>query len=99
MFATIRQHIRQFTARRSGTRFQARFRNRLPERNRWNMFFKIALAIALIPIGIVLLFLPGPGMVFLIFAALLIAGESLLAARALDRADLAITRLWARLRR
>ncbi len=99
MFETLKRHAREFIERRSGTRFQARFRNRSPERNRWHVIFTIALAVALIPIGFALLFLPGPGMAFLIFAALLIAGESLLAARALDRADLALTRLWSRLRR
>lgn len=99
MFDNLKRHVREFVQKRSGTRFQARFRNRSPERNRWHVIFTVALAVALIPIGIVLLFLPGPGMALLILAALLIAGESLLAARALDRADLALTRLWSRLRR
>ena len=99
MFETLKRHARDFTERRSGTRFQTRFRNRSPERKRWHVIFTVALAFALIPIGILLLFLPGPGIAFLIVAALLIAGESLLAARALDRADLALTRLWSRLRR
>ena len=40
-----------------------------------------------------------PIIYILIFVAVLIAGESLLAARALDRVDLALTRLWSRLRR
>ena len=99
MFESLKRHARDFGERRSGTRFQARFRNRSPERNRWHVIFTVALGVALIPIGFVLLFLPGPGMAFLIVAALLIAGESLLAARALDRADLTLTRLWSRLRR
>lgn len=99
MFETLKRNARDFAQTRSGTRFQTRFRNRSPKRNRWHVMFTVAVAIVLIPIGILLLFLPGPGMVFLLFAALLIAGESLLAARALDRADLALTRLWSRLRR
>ncbi|MFZ2236968.1 MAG: hypothetical protein WBP11_08990 [Dokdonella sp.] len=99
MFETLKRHVREFVGRRSGTRFQTRFRNRSPERNRWHMIFTITLAVTLIPIGLVMLILPGPGMALLIVAALLIAGESLLAARALDRVDLALTRLWTRLRR
>ena len=99
MFETLKRQAHDFTKQRSGTRFQTRFRSRPPERNRWHVMFTIALAGVLILIGFVLLFLPGPGIAFLIFAALLIAGESLLAARALDRADLALTRLWSRLRR
>lgn len=59
----------------------------------------LALALVLIPIGVVLLFLPGPGMAFLILAAILVAGESLLAARALDRLDLTLSRWWRRIRR
>ena len=99
MFENLKLHVREFIQRRSGTRFQARFRSRSPERNRWHVLFTVALAITLIPIGFLMLFLPGPGMALLVFAALLIAGESLLAARAFDRADLALTRLWSRLRR
>ena len=99
MFNRLRRHTREFVARRSGTRFRARFHNRSPGRTRWHVIFTVTMAIALIPIGLVMLFLPGPGMALLIFVAVLIAGESLLAARALDRVDLALTRLWSRLRR
>ncbi len=99
MFNLLRSHTRDFLARRSGTRFRTRFRNRSPTRKRWHVVFTIAMAIALIPIGFAMLFLPGPGMALLILAAVLIAGESLLAARALDRVDLALTRLWSRMRR
>ena len=99
MFESFKLQAHEFAHRRSGTRFQTRFRNRSPERNRWHVIFTVVLALALIPIGLVMLVMPGPGMVLLVVAALLIAGESLLAARALDRADLTLTRLWSRMRR
>ena len=47
---------------------------------------------ALIVAGIVLLVLPGPGLLLILLGAGLIAEESLLAARLLDRIDLAISR-------
>lgn len=99
MFNRLRSQTRDFLARRSGTRFRTRFRNRSPKRKRWHVVFTVAMALVLIPLGFVMLFLPGPGVALLILAAVLIAGESLLAARALDRVDLALTRLWSRLRR
>lgn len=52
----------------------------------------IVAALALIVAGIVLLVLPGPGLLLILLGAGLIAEESLLAARMLDRTDLANSR-------
>lgn len=99
MFASWKRHGQEFLAARSGTRFQLRYRQRLLERSTWRVLLSMALAIVLVPVGFVMLVLPGPGFLVLILAAALVAGESLYAARALDRVDLAFTRLWARWRR
>lgn len=55
--------------------------------------------------GVALLFLPGPGLLLLVFAAALLAGESRTASRWLDRAEppvarrlQAVKRRWQRLR-
>jgi Putative transmembrane protein (PGPGW) len=45
--------------------------------------------------GFVLLFIPGPGLVFLFVGAFLIAQQSLLAARALDWSELRLKKLLA----
>lgn len=99
MFANWKRHGQDFLAARSGTRFQSRYRQRLLERSTWRVLLSMALATVLMPIGIAMLVLPGPGLLMLIVAAALVAGESLYAARALDRVDLAVTRRWARWRR
>lgn len=98
MFESWKRHGRDFMAARSGTRFQQRFRQRL-QRSTWRVLLSMALGIVLVPVGVVMLVLPGPGLLVLMIAGALIAGESLVAARALDRVDLAVSRTWSRLRR
>ena len=55
--------------------------------------------LVLIALGIVMLVTPGPGLIVAAIGAALVAGESLVAAKILDRIDLAATRAWARWRR
>jgi putative transmembrane protein PGPGW len=59
----------------------------------------VGLGLLLIALGLVLLVLPGPGLLIGFFGAALIAGESKVAARLFDRADLCVTRGLARWRR
>ena len=53
---------------------------------------------AIVLAGIVMIVLPGPGMLAIILGAALIAEESLFAARVLDRFDLWVTGLYKRWR-
>ncbi|HEY2396570.1 MAG TPA: PGPGW domain-containing protein [Rudaea sp.] len=48
----------------------------------------------LLALGMILLVLPGPGLLIAAIGAALIAGESLTVARILDRIDLGLTRIW-----
>lgn len=98
MFDSWKRHGSEFLAARSGTRFQLRYRQRQRERSTWRIILSMTIATILVPIGLVMLVLPGPGILVLIIAASLIAGESWMAARALDRVDLFLTRLWRRYR-
>lgn len=99
MFANWKRHGQDFLAARSGTRFQLRYRQRLLERSTWRVMLSMGLAMVLVPVGLALLVLPGPGLLVLVVAAALVAGESMHAARALDRVDLAVSRTWTRWRR
>lgn len=99
MFASWKRHGREFLAARSGTRFQVRYRQRQLERSTWRVIVSMCLAVVLVPIGFVMLVLPGPGILVLILAAALVAGESMWVARGLDRVDLAFSRGWNRWRR
>jgi hypothetical protein len=55
-------------------------------------------AVVLIPIGIVMMPAPGPGMLVVAIGATMLAGESQPTARLLDRLELAVRALWLRLR-
>lgn len=100
MFEALQRHWRLFRDEPVGKRFQRRYRRRTERPSGW--LRKVGVLIAatgLIIAGLAMLVLPGPGLLALLLAAVLIAEESLLAARALDRADLAIHRRLARRRR
>lgn len=81
----------------SGRRFQTRYRIRRSQTG--GVIRKVLLTAAgglLILIGIALLVLPGPGLLVMAIGAAFIAEESLLAARALDRLDVFLTRWYGR---
>jgi hypothetical protein len=93
MFESLHAQFRQFVADRSGTRFQQRYRRRTERPGgivRKSLVF--ALATLLVLIGLLLLVLPGPGLLVIVIGAGLFAEESLLIARLLDRIDLLLTR-------
>lgn len=93
MLDTLRQRYRAFRAHPAGERFQHRYRRRACRGGgAVRKLLTIVAALALIVAGIVLLVLPGPGLLLILLGAGLIAEESLLAARMLDRTDLAISR-------
>ena len=76
----------------SGQRFQTRYRMRRSQTS--GVMRKILLTgagVLLVLIGVALLVLPGPGLLTMVIGAALIAEESLIAARALDRLDLVLT--------
>lgn len=52
----------------------------------------------LVTVGIVLLPAPGPGMLVILAGGCLLAGESRRVAQGLDRFEIAVRRLWRRLR-
>lgn len=97
MFDTLRRHWDAFRAEPAGTRFQRRYRRRAARPSGWLRKCGVLLAAAvLIVLGLAMLVLPGPGLLALLVGAALVAEESLLAARLLDRVDFAISRGFAR---
>jgi len=99
VFVYLKQRWRRFLAAPSGTRFQAHYRRQHAHRGLVRTMVAIGAGLLLIALGIVLLVLPGPGLLIGAIGAALLAGESLLVARALDWIDRQATRLWRRLRR
>ena len=67
-----------------GKRFRSHYWRRRPGAHGTHRGWKIAAGIILILTGFVLLFIPGPGCVFLVIGAALLAEQSHRAARLLD---------------
>lgn len=87
MFNGLREHFRGFLASRSGTRFRRHHRRRQVRPHLLHTILAVGGGLLLIVAGIVMLVLPGPGLLVMVIGAALIAGESLLVARLLDRVD------------
>jgi len=98
MFARLRRNMRTFMTVPSGRRFRAHYERMRARPGMWRAVLAIGGGLVLVALGIVMLVTPGPGFIVAAIGAALIAGESLVAARILDRIDLAVTRVWARWR-
>ena len=100
MRAWIKQHWQLFSAAPPGRRFRTSFERRQQERPRafHRKILAIGTGVLAMGLGLVMLIAPGPGILFLALGAMLIAQESLSAARTLDWMDLRLRRLAARAR-
>lgn len=99
MFARLRRNMRTFMTVPSGRRFRAHYERMRAKPGMWRTVIAIGGGLVLVALGIVMLVTPGPGLIVAAIGAALIAGESLVAAKLLDRVDAAATRLWSRLKR
>ncbi len=98
MFDWLRTHFRAFLAARSGTRFRRQHRRRQARPHLARTILAVIGGVLLLLVGIVMLVTPGPGLVVMAIGAALVAGESLLIARVLDRVDFRASAYWARWR-
>ena len=99
MVSTLKQQWVVLARSAPGKRFQDRYQRRSEQRG--NTFVRVlylAIGIALFALGLVLLIAPGPGFLVIFVGGALIAEESLLFAKGLDRAELRLRALlgWAR---
>lgn len=98
MFDSLKRRVRRFMTAPSGTRFRA-YHERLAQRpNLMRTLLAVGCGMILVALGMIMLVLPGPGLLIAAIGAVLIAGESLWAARLLDRVDRCLTRAYARWR-
>jgi len=98
MFESLKQRMHRFLAEPSGRRFRARYARRRSQDGPLQRALAIGAGLILIAGGIVLLVLPGPGLLGIALGAVLIAGQSKWAAVLLDRVDLFVSRRRARWR-
>jgi hypothetical protein len=82
-----------------GRRFQERYRRMQREKgSAWRRCALVCAGIVLLIVGLFFLAVPGPGIPILAIGLALIAQESAVLARFLDRAELRLRRWWKRLR-
>ena len=101
-FGRLKRQWRVLAASRPGNRFQQRYaRRQQTRRSRYSGPLTIAAGVLIALFGLVMLPAPGPGMIVVLIGASLIAGESRIAARALDwievhgrRAIRSASRIW-----
>ena len=99
MTDSLREQWRRFASRPAGRRFQMRWRaRRAKPAGLARRLFLIGLGVVLLVIGTAMLVLPGPGLLVILIGTALIAEESLVVARLVDRVDFAIARLVKRWR-
>lgn len=99
MFDALKRRWRRLSTVRSGARFRAHHRDLQQRPSVMRALLVIGCGLLLLAAGLVMLVLPGPGLLVAVIGAALIAGESQVVARLLDRIDLYATRIWRRWRR
>jgi uncharacterized protein (TIGR02611 family) len=96
MWKKFTQTWRRFKAGNPGQRFQQEFRRpRSAGRSPIQQALLILGGLLLMAAGLLLLFIPGPGLVFLFVGGFLIAQQSLVAARVLDWSEIRLRKLLA----
>lgn len=95
--ARVKGEWQRFRADKPGERF-ANHRERMKDRSRGATFASLAAGFPLLASGFVLLFVPGPGLVLIVFGLALVASESEWLAALLDRAEARMRRLIRRAR-
>ena len=95
MFDQLKKDWKILRENRPGNRFQARYRYRENQSvsSRVKRVVKIIIGIALIPLGILLWFVPGPGWLIIFIGLALLAGRSKTLSRLLDRAELFVRKI------
>ncbi len=95
VFEQLKKDWKIIRENRAGNRFQARYsyrEYRAPSSGAIK-FLKIIIGITLIPLGVLLWFIPGPGWLIIFAGLALLAGRSKTLSRLLDRAELFIRRI------
>lgn len=96
----FKQHWQTVFRGKPGRRFQDRYAEAEKSRTSagWGQhgrrFLLLFVALASLIVGALLMFLPGPAILFYFFAGTLLAGESLYVARLLDWAEVRLRALW-----
>jgi hypothetical protein len=98
---TIKRQWQALRRSKPGCRFQARYEagQKAKKEADWGFnvrrIFGLLVALGAVAIGVVLVFIPGPAIPFLFVAGGLLASESIVVARFLDRTEVRVRSVWA----
>jgi hypothetical protein len=100
MVGTFKAHWQNFQDGTPGQRFRDRYRANKNRRGRFRLvgrLVRLLLALAATAVGVVLMFIPGPAVVFFFIAGTLLASDSLAIAKLLDRVEVRVRKIctWA----
>jgi hypothetical protein len=101
MAASLISEWKMLRRGRPGHRFQDRYESSRRTKNRRSMvgrIIRLVLALAALAIGVVLMFIPGPAIVFFFLAGSLLAAESRAVARLLDWSEVKLRKVASWLR-
>jgi hypothetical protein len=98
MQSTLKAEWNQLRADPPGERFHNHY-ERARKTSRARRLVQLVLGIVLIAAGVVLCFIPGPGLLVMVFGFALISSQSRSIARMLDRIETALRRFGRRLKR
>jgi hypothetical protein len=99
MLEGLKRRWRRLRAGQPGARFQRQYReNRESRKSGLHRWGAVAAGAGLILVGIILLFIPGPGLLFIATGGAVLATESLAVARVLDWLEIRGRRVIGRLR-
>ena len=102
VFESLRDGWRKLVQQEPGLRFEQRYhgcrRPSLP-RGTLRRIIMLTIGVMLTVVGILMLVLPGPGLLVMVIGLGILAEESLILARWLDRLELWLSGLWRRIRR
>jgi hypothetical protein len=96
MKSTLTSEWRMLRRGRPGERFQRRYEISRRTRNRTTIvgrFVRLTLAVVFLAIGVVLVFIPGPAILFFVLAGSLLATESRILAKTLDALEVRLRRV------
>lgn len=98
MLAGAKREWRTFRDDEPGDRFANHHRRAHRSTSKVVRGVRILIGAVLFVGGIVLLFVPGPGLLLMLFGVALFAGESAWVAERMDRAEIGTRKRWRRLR-
>ena len=97
-FAEVKREWRHFRDDEPGERF-CNHRERMKHKPRSHSLIALVVGIVLLAAGVVLLFIPGPGSLFIVFGLAMVASHSERLASRLDRAEPRVRAWFRRLER